>query len=57
MRNGTRNGFCENAVGHGMSEYATEMHSRNATDGGEFGNCDCPFGRYVLCNVKVVNDV
>ena len=57
MSNGTRHWFCEDAVGHGVSEDAAEKHNRDATAIGEFGNCERTFGRYVFCNVKVVNDM
>lgn len=48
MCNSTWNKLCGDAVGHGVAEDAAEMHRRDATDRGEFGNCDCTFGRYVL---------
>jgi hypothetical protein len=55
MRNGLRNGLCEDAVGHSVSEYVAKMHMRDATATCKFGNCDCPFGRYMFCNLKIVN--
>ena len=57
MGNGTKDGLCENAVGHSVSEDAAELHCGDATDSGEFGNCNRTLGRYVFGNGKVMNDV
>lgn len=57
MRNGVKGGLCEDAVGHGVSEYAAKMHRRDATATGKFGNCDCPFGRYMFCNLEIVENM